>query len=176
MLQGVLWFFLLIHLSDASWLRKKKYEQGNKPVPVTEEPTTSSPGAVFFIMKHTKVLEINISHDELKDIRAAYEKMVAGLDINRMIAAMEALTPNRKTLLSAALLHQELEKCYKDIIEAWGPMNEDGSLDVDLLDYPSAGSGNLGFILNLKFDREKEGWLWTLNLEVSSNYVYPAER
>ena len=44
--------------------------------------------------------------------------MVAGLDINRMIAAMEALTPNRKTVLSAALLHQELEKSYKDIIEA----------------------------------------------------------
>lgn len=127
-------------------------------------------------MKHTKVLEINISHDELKDIRAAYEKMVAELDINRMIAAMEVLTPNRKTVLSAALLHQELEKCYKEIIDAWGPMNEDGSLDVDLLDYPSAGCGTFGFLLKLEFDKDQEYWMWTLNLDVASNYVYPSDR
>lgn len=120
-----------------------------------------------------KVLKINISADKLKDIRVSFDKMIAGLDINRMIAAMEALTPNRKTVLSSALLHQKLEKCYKDILEAWGPANEDGSIDIDLLDYPSAGSESLGFVLNLKFDREKEGWLWTLNLEVASNYVYP---
>ena len=124
----------------------------------------------------TKVLGISINGDDLKDIRAAYEKMVAGLDINRMIAAMEALTPNRKTVLSAALLHQELEKSYKDIIEAWGPMNEDGSLDIDLLDYPSASSdSSLGFILKLKFNADKEYWIWTLNLDVASNYIYSAE-
>lgn len=120
----------------------------------------------------TKVLAINITAEELKDIRAAYEKMVAGLDINRMIAAMEALTPNRKTLLSAALLHQELEKSYKDIFDAWGPTNRDGSLDIDLLDYPSTASGTLGFLLNLKFDKDKEYWIWTLNIDVASNYVY----
>ena len=124
-------------------------------------------------MKHTKVLKINVTAEELKDIRAAYKKMIAGLDINRMIAAMEALTPNRKTVLSSALLHQKLEKCYKDILEAWGPVNEDGSIDIDLLDYPSAGCGTMGFLLELKFDREKDHWIWTLNLEVASNYVYP---
>lgn len=128
-------------------------------------------------MKHTKVLEINISHDELKDIRAAYEKMVAGLDINRMIAAMETLISNRKTILSPVLVKQELEKCYKDIVDSWGPVNEDGSIDVDLLDYPSASSdSSLGFILKLKFNADKEYWIWTLSLDVASNYVYPVEK
>lgn len=123
----------------------------------------------------TKVLAINVTAEELKDIRAAYEKMIAELDINRMIAAMEVLTPNRKTVLSAALLHQELEKCYKEIIDAWGPMNEDGSLDVDLLDYPSTGCGTLGFLLKLEFDKDQEYWIWTLNLDVASSYIYPTE-
>lgn len=122
-----------------------------------------------------RTLVINVTAEELKDIRAAYEKMVAGLDINRMIAAMEALAPNRKTVLSAALLHQELEKSYKDIIEAWGPMNEDGSLDVDLLDYPSAGCGTLGFLLKLGFCKDQEFWIWTLNLDVASSYIYQTE-
>lgn len=122
-----------------------------------------------------RTLVINVTAEELKDIRTAYEKMVAGLDINRMIAAMEALTPNRKTVLSAALLHQALEESYKDIIEAWGPMNEDGSLDVDLLDYHSAGCGTLGFHLKLEFDEDQEYWIWTLNLEVASSYIYPTE-
>ena len=123
----------------------------------------------------TKVLGISINGDDLKDIRAAYEKMVAGLDINRMIAAMEALTPNRKTVLSAALLHQELEKCYKEIMESWGPVNENGSLDIDLFDYCSAGCGTFGFLLKLEFNKDKEYWLWTLNLEVASTYIYPVE-
>ena len=123
-----------------------------------------------------RTLVINVTAEELKDIRAAYKKMIAGLDINRMIASMEALTPNRKTVLSSALLHQKLEKCYKDILEAWGPVNEDGSIDIDLLDYPSAGCGTMGFLLELKFDREKEHWIWTLNLEVASNYVYPVDK
>ena len=123
-----------------------------------------------------RTLVINVTAEELKDIRAAYKKMIAGLDINRMIASMEALTPNRKTVLSSALLHQKLEKCYKDILEAWGPANDDGSIDIDLLDYPSACSGTMGFLLELKFDREKEHWLWTLNLEVASNYVYPVDK
>lgn len=123
-----------------------------------------------------RTLVINVTAEELKDIRAAYKKMVAELDINQIITAMETLTPNRKTVLSSALLHQKLEKCYKDILEAWGPANDDGSIDIDLLDYPSAGSGTMGFLLELKFDREKEHWIWTLNLEVASNYVYPVEK
>lgn len=123
----------------------------------------------------TKVLSISVNSEELQDIRNAYESMIAKTDIEKMIAAMEALNPNRKTVLSPALLHQELEKCYKEILEAWGPANEDGSLDIDLFDYCSAGCGTFGFLLKLEFNKDKEYWLWTLNLEVASTYIYPVE-
>lgn len=122
-----------------------------------------------------KVLSINIDSIDLINIRMSFLKMIAGTDLQRMTEVLNILHPNRKTILSPALLAETLEMCYNDIIESLGPKNPDGSLDVDLLDYPSAGCGSLGFILKLEFDKDQEYWLWTLNLEVSEMGVYESE-
>lgn len=127
-------------------------------------------------MKQTvKVLAINISHDDLMDISNAFYKMIAKTDIKNMADAMNVLGPERSFKVTEEKLQEELRKCYGEVMESLGPVNDDGTIDIDLLDYPTAGYGTMGFLLDLKFDREKEHWIWTLNLEVSSLYVYPVE-
>lgn len=123
-----------------------------------------------------KILEINVTADELQDIRNAYEQLIETTDLHTMAAALSLLNPEASSEITIEEIKEELEKCYKDIIEAWGPVNENGSLDIDMVDYPSAGSGSsMGFILKLYFNQEKESWIWTLNAEIASNYVYPIE-
>ena len=127
-------------------------------------------------MKQTvKVLAININHDDLMDISHAFHRMISKTDIKNMAEAMNVLGPKRSFEVTEEKLNEEIQKCYGEIMDSLGPVNDDGSIDIDLLEYPSVGAESLGFILNLKFDREKKGWLWTLNLEVSSLYVYPKE-
>ena len=123
----------------------------------------------------SKILEINVTADELQDIRKAYEQMIEKTDLHTMASALHLLN-SEDSPESVKDLKEELEKCYKEIIESWGPVNEDGSLDIDMVDYPSAGSGSsMGFILKLYFNQDKEYWIWTLNLDVASNYIYSAE-
>ena len=124
----------------------------------------------------TKVVSISIDQNDLQDIRKAYEQMIADTDLHNMAAALSLLNPEASSEITIEEIKEELEKCYKDIIEAWGPVNEDGSLDIDMVDYPSAGSGSsMGFILKLYFNPDKVSWIWTLNAEIASNYVYPIE-
>lgn len=125
--------------------------------------------------KTVKTLAINIDGQEMQDIRKAYEQMIAKTDLKNMADAMNVLGPKRSFEVTEEKLQEELRKCYGEVMESLGPVNDDGTIDIDLLDYPSAGCGTMGFLLVLKFDREKEHWLWTLNLEVSSLYVYPVE-
>lgn len=125
-------------------------------------------------MKQTaKVLSITIDLQELQDIRKAYEQMIAKIDFQNMSDAMNVLGPKRSFEVTVAILKDKLEECYDDIMAILGPVSDDGTIDIDLLDYPSAGCGTMGFILKLNFDRDKECWIWTLNLEVASLYVYP---
>ena len=122
-----------------------------------------------------KILEINVTAEELQDIRNAYEQMIEKTDLQTMASALHLLN-SEDSPESVKDLKEELEKCYKEVIESWGPVNEDGSLDIDMVDYPSAGSGSsMGFILKLYFNQDKEYWIWTLNLDVASNYIYSAE-
>lgn len=124
----------------------------------------------------TKVLSISVNSEELQDIRNAYEQMIEKTDLHTMAAALSLLNPEASSEITIEEIKEELEKCYKEVIESWGPVNEDGSLDIDMVDYPSAGSGSsMGFILKLKFNADKEYWIWTLNLDVASNYIYSAE-
>lgn len=123
----------------------------------------------------TKVLSISVNSEELQDIRNAYEQMIEKTDLHTMASALHLLN-SEDSPESVKDLKEELEKCYNEIIESWGPVNEDGSLDIDMVDYPSAGSGSsMGFILKLYFNPDKESWIWTLNAEIASNYVYPIE-
>lgn len=128
-------------------------------------------------MKQTvKVVSISIDQNDLQDIRKAYKQMIADTDLHTMAAALSLLNPEASSEITIEEIKEELEKCYKDIIEAWGPVNEDGSLDIDMVDYPSAGSGSsMGFILKLYFNPDKMSWIWTLNAEIASNYIYPVE-
>lgn len=128
-------------------------------------------------MKQTvKVVSISIDQNDLQDIRKAYEQMIADTDLHTMAAALSLLNPEASSEITIEEIKEELEKCYKDIIEAWEPVNEDGSLDIDMVDYPSAGSGSsMGFILKLYFNPDKMSWIWTLNAEIASNYIYPVE-
>lgn len=122
-----------------------------------------------------KILEINVTAEELQDIRNAYEQMIEKTDLQTMASALHLLN-SEDSPESVKDLKEELEKCYKEIIESWGPVNEDGSLDIDMVDYPSAGSGSsMGFILKLYFNQDKEYWIWTLNAEIASNCIYPVE-
>ena len=124
----------------------------------------------------TKVLSISVNSEELQDIRKAYEQLIEMTDLHTMAAALSLLNPEASSEITIEEIKEELEKCYKEIIESWGPVNEDGSLDIDMVDYPSAGSGSsMGFILKLYFNPDKESWIWTLNAEIASNYVYPIE-
>ena len=127
-------------------------------------------------MKQTvKVVSISIDQNELQDIRKAYEQMIADTDLQTMASALHLLN-SEDSPESVKDLKEELDKCYKDIIESWGPTNADGSLDIDMVDYPSAGSGSsMGFILKLYFNPDKMSWIWTLNAEIASNYIYPVE-
>lgn len=125
--------------------------------------------------KTVKTLAINIDGQEMQDIRKAYEQMIAKTDLKNMADAMNVLGPKRSFEVTEEKLQEELRKCYGEVMESLGPVNDDGTIDIDLLDYPSAGCGTMGFLLVLRFDREKEHWIWTLNLEVSSLYVYPVE-
>lgn len=123
-----------------------------------------------------KILEINVTADELQDIRKAYEQLIETTDLHTMAAALYLLNPEASPEITIEELKEELEKCYKEIMESWGPTNADGSLDIDMVDYPSAGSGSsMGFILKLYFNQDKESWIWTLNADIASNYVYPVE-
>lgn len=127
-------------------------------------------------MKQTvKVLAININHDELVDISNAFNKMIEKTDLKNMADAMNVLGPKRSFKVTEEKLNEEIQKCYGKVMDSLGPVNDDGSIDIDLLDYPSAGCGTLGFLLKLEFDKDQEYWIWTLNLEVSSLYVYPVE-
>ena len=122
-----------------------------------------------------KILEINVTADELQDIRKAYEQMIEKTDLHTMASALHLLN-SEDSPESVKDLKEELEKCYKEIIESWGPTNADGSLDIDMVDYPSAGSGSsMGFILKLYFNPDKMSWIWTLNAEIASNFIYPVE-
>ena len=129
-------------------------------------------------MKQTvKVVSISIDQNDLQDIRKAYEQMIADTDLHNMAAALSLLNPEASCEITIEEIKEELEKCYKDIIEAWGPVNEDGSLDIDMVDYPSAGSGSsMGFILKLYFNQDKESWIWAVNADIASNYVYPIRK
>lgn len=124
----------------------------------------------------TKVLSISVNSEELQDIRNAYEQMIEKTDLQTMAAALSLLNPEASSEITIEEIKEELEKCYKEIMESWGPVNENGSLDIDMVDYPSAGFGSsMGFILKLYFNPDKESWIWTLNADIASNYVYPIE-
>ena len=124
----------------------------------------------------TKVLAISINGDDLRDISRSFENMFAKIDFQKMADAMTALDPVRAAKVTVDELKVEIRKCYLEVMDSLGSVNDDGFIDIDLLNYPSASSdSSLGFILKLKFNADKECWLWTLNLEVSSNYVYPTE-
>lgn len=123
-----------------------------------------------------RTLAINVTAEELQDIRNAYEQLIETTDLHTMAAALYLLNPDASPEITIEEFKGELEKCYKEIMESWGPVNENGSLDIDMVDYPSAGSGSsMGFILKLYFNQDKESWIWTLNADIASNYVYPIE-
>lgn len=126
-------------------------------------------------MKQTvKVLAISINGDDLREISRSFEKMFAKIDFQKMADAMTALDPERDAKVTVDGLKVEIRKCYLEVMDSLGPVNDDGFIDIDLLDYPSASSdSSLGFILKLKFNTDKEYWIWTLNLDVASNYVFP---
>lgn len=154
---------------------RQNINKETNPFRSPKSPRPLRPGRCFLFMKQTtKVLTINIDHDDLMDISRAFHHMISGIDIQKMADAINILGLN-SFKVTEENLNEEIQKCYGEVMDSLGPVNDDGSIDIDLLDYPSAGSGSLGFVLNLKFDKDKEGWLWTLNLEVASNYVYPAE-
>lgn len=124
----------------------------------------------------TKVLIISVNSEELQDIRKAYELLIETTDLHTMAAALSLLNPESSSEITIEEIKEELEKCYKEIMESWGPVNDDGSIDIDMVDYPSAGAGSpLGFILKLYFNQDKESWIWTLNADIASNYVYPVD-
>lgn len=120
----------------------------------------------------TKVLAISINGDDLRDISRSFEKMFAKIDFQKMADAMTALDPERDAKVTVDGLKVEIRKCYLEVINSLGPVNNDGFINIDLLDSPSAECGILGFMLKLEFNADKELWVWTLNLEVSSLYVY----
>lgn len=123
-----------------------------------------------------KILEINVTAEELQDIRNAYEQMIEKTDLHTMAAALSLLNPEASSEITIEEIKEELEKCYGEVMDSLGPVNDDGSLDIDMVDYPSAGSGSsMGFILKLYFNQDKESWIWTMNAEIASNYVYPIE-
>ncbi len=123
-----------------------------------------------------KILEINVTAEELQDIRNAYEQMIEKTDLHTMAAALSLLNPEASSEITIEEIKEELEKCYGEVMDSLGPVNDDGSLDIDMVDYPSAGSGSsMGFILKLYFNQDKESWIWTLNADIASNYVYPIE-
>lgn len=129
-------------------------------------------------MKQTvKVLAISINGDDLKDISRSFENMFAKIDFQKMADAMTALDPVRAAKVTVDGLKVEIRKCYLEVMDSLGPVNNEGFIEIDLLDYPSVGcDSSLGFILKLKFNTDKEYWIWTLNLDVTSNYVYPSDR
>lgn len=116
----------------------------------------------------TKVLAININHDDLMDISNAFHSMISKTDIKNMAEAMNVLGPKRSFEVTEEKLNEEIQKCYGEVMDSLGPVNDDGSIDIDLLDFHTTGCGTLGFILELKFDKEKENWMWSLNLEVAA--------
>ena len=123
-----------------------------------------------------KILEINVTAEELQDIRNAYEQMIEKTDLHTMAAALSLLNPEASSEITIEEIKEELEKCYGEVMDSLGPVNDDGSLDIDMVDYPSAGSGSsMGFILKLYFNQDKEYWIWTLNAEIASNCIYPVE-
>ena len=123
-----------------------------------------------------KILEINVTADELQDIRKAYKQMIADTDLHTMAAALSLLNPEASSEITIEEIKEELEKCYGEVMDSLGPVNDDGSLDIDMVDYPSAGSGSsMGFILKLYFNQDKESWIWTLNADIASNFIYPVE-
>ena len=128
-------------------------------------------------MKQTvKVVSISIDQNDLQDIRKAYKQMIADTDLHTMAAALSLLNPEASSEITIEEIKEELEKCYGEVMDSLGPVNDDGSLDIDMVDYPSAGSGSsMGFILKLYFNQDKESWIWTLNADIASNYVYPIE-
>lgn len=128
-------------------------------------------------MKQTvKVLAISINGDDLKDISRSFENMFAKIDFQKMADAMIALDPVRAAKVTVDGLKVEIRKCYLEVMDSLGPVNNEGFIEIDLLDYPSVScDSSLGFILKLKFNNNKEYWIWTLNLDVASNYVYPTE-
>lgn len=102
--------------------------------------------------------------------------MFAKTDFQKMVDAMNTLNPERDAKVTVDGMKVEIRKCYREVMNSLGPVNHDGYIDIDFLDYPSAGSGSsMGFILKLKFNADKEYWIWTLNLDVASNYIYSAE-
>lgn len=122
----------------------------------------------------TKVLAISINGDDLRDISRSFEKMFAKTDFQKMVDAINILDTERDAKVTVDELKVEIRKCYLEVMNSMGPVNNDGFIDIDLLSYHSVGSdSSLGFILKLKFNADKEYWIWTLNLEVASNYVYP---
>lgn len=127
----------------------------------------------------TKVLGININHDDLMDISRAFYKMIAKTNIQNMADAMNILGPKRSFEVTEPMLQEKIQDCYGEVMDSLGPVNDDGSIDV--LDYPSVSCGTLGFMLNLNFNKSKESWIWTLNLEVAAfcsdalNYVHSTE-
>ena len=124
----------------------------------------------------TKVLSISVNSEELQDIRKAYEQLIEMTDLHTMAAALSLLNPEASSEITIEEIKEELEKCYGEVMDSLGPVNDDGSLDIDMVDYPSAGSGSsMGFILKLYFNQDKESWIWTLNADIASNYVYPIE-
>lgn len=121
--------------------------------------------------KSTKVLGISINGDDLRDISKSFEKMFAMTNFQKMADAMTALDPERDDKVTEDGLKEEIRKCYLEVMNSLGPVNNDGFIDIDLFGYPSAGCGSMGFILTLHFSEDKESWIWTLNIEVASRYI-----
>lgn len=118
-----------------------------------------------------KVLSISINKKELEDIRASFERMQSSTDFDNMATAINVLNPSASNV-SPDMLRESLESSYVRIVESLGESNADGSIDVDLLLYPCTKYCELGYVLSLSFDKDKEFWLWTLNIEVASIGIY----
>lgn len=117
------------------------------------------------------VKTVNISAEDLRDIRETYEDMIAGTDFQKVVDAMNIL--DSTCSYTVKQLKIEIEKGYQDIMKAWGPPNENGSLNIDLENFPSAASAVMGAILSLTFSPDH--WRWRLNLFVNTRFSVPKQ-
>ena len=116
-----------------------------------------------------------ITSEQIIDINAAFDEMLANTDLQKIATAMNVLCPDRKFYVTPELLAEKI-KISKDItMSNWGLDSGDANVAVDLTDYKSSGSGAMGYLLQLCLDEDTEEWHWELNLEINSQWIYNQE-